>query len=350
LYFENPRNVSDRAPVPSKPKTPKNTSESGTVPRFSPPGPLRQLGFYQLLVAARKQWLIDALADVLRELDQNQIKKELAQFVPGDVQQILAGAKIRDEYIFPVPLILQAKPSLIGYYRLLLAPQKSFYDGATGMALFKSMEKTGSATAVQIANLPEFCAAMAVPLSELVRQIPNISDRDVRELPLLTFGSQLQGANNTLIGKKAMEDVFLVISEIVAKYTVKKDSNKLGIINSAKRKVLITLSHDPDVRIEEQVEGGVQQTLAIEVKGGTDVSNAHNRAGEAEKSHVKAKRAGYPEFWTIISTKGLNLGKLKAGSPTTNHWFDIAEVLSRSGPGYESFKNRLVKAVGIPAK
>ena len=342
--------MSDSATVPSKPKNKKTQDKPGSILKLSPPGPLRQIGFYQLLVAARKQWLIDALADALRNLDQNQIKIQLARYVPGDVQQILAGANIRDEYVFPVPLILEAKPSLIGYYRLLLAPQKGFYDRSTGMGLFKSLEKTGSATVAQVARLPEFCAAMAVPLSELVRQIPNITDRDVRELPLLTFGSQLQGANNTMIGKKAMEDVFLVISEIVGKYAVKKEPSRLSIINSSKRAVRITLSHDPDVRIEELVEGGVQQTLAIEVKGGTDVSNAHNRAGEAEKSHVKAKRAGYPEFWTIISTKGLNLAKLKNGSPTTNHWFDIADILSRNGPGYDAFRNRLVKAVGIPAK
>jgi hypothetical protein len=342
--------VSDRTTVPSKPKNQKAQDNAGRTVTLSPPVPLRQIGFYQLLVAARKQWLFDALADALRNLDQNQIKKELAQYVPGDVQQILAGAGVRDEYVFPVPLILQAKPSLIGYYRLLLAPQKSFYDGATGMGLFKSMEKTGSATAAQVVRLPQFCASMAVPLAELVRQIPNITDRDVRELPLLTFGSQLQGANNTMIGKKAMEDVFLVISEIVGKYVVKKTPNKLSVENSSKRTVLITLSHDPDVRIEELVEGGVQQTLAIEVKGGTDVSNAHNRAGEAEKSHIKAKRAGYPEFWTIIPTKGVNLNKLKNGSPTTNHWFDMAEVLSRSGAGYDAFRNRLVKAIGIPTK
>jgi hypothetical protein len=50
--------------------------------------------------------------------------------------------------------------------------------------------------------------AMAQPLAEMVRQIPQLSNRDLQELPLLTFGAQLQGSNNTQIGKAAMKEVF----------------------------------------------------------------------------------------------------------------------------------------------
>jgi len=57
--------------------------------------------------------------------------------------------------------------------------------------------------------------------------------------------------------------------------------------------------------------------VAIEVKGGTDVSNAHNRAGEAEKSHTKAKGKGFRDFWTIISKKGLD-GQTQGGVPNHN--------------------------------
>ena len=28
----------------------------------------------------------------------------------------------------------------------------------------------------------------------------------------------------------------------------------------------------------------------MEIKGGSDISNAHNRVGEAEKSHIKARQ------------------------------------------------------------
>ena len=152
-----------------------------------------------------------------------------------------------------------------------------------------------------------------------------------------------------MIGKKAME---MILSDWKSsgKYAGKERAQEVIGRKIFEKNRTYNLYYDPDVRIVELVEGGVQQIMAIEVKGGTDVSKAHNRDGEAEKSRVRAKRAGYPEFWTIISTKGLNLAKLKKGSPTTNHWFDTGEVLSRNGAGNDSFRNRLDKAVGITAR
>lgn len=315
---------------------------------LQPPGPSRQVRFYQLLVAARKQWFVDALSEALGAAEQDEVQRQVGQFVPADVRKILAAAGLRDEHVFPLPVILTIKPSLVGYYRLLLgAPQKSFYKGSTGMGPFKSMEELGTISK-QSAYLSDFCLAMSQPLAELVRQIPKITERDLRELPLLTFGSQLQGSNNTQIGKAAMKEVFLAITEIVANYILDSTEGKLRIRNSTGRIVLITLSHDPDVRIQEQVGENVHNRLAIEVKGGTDVSNAHNRAGEAEKSHQKARRAGFPEFWTIISKRGLDVSKLKDESPTTNLWLDATEVLARSGRDWEQFKERIAAAVSIP--
>jgi hypothetical protein len=55
----------------------------------------------------------------------------------------------------------------------------------------------------------------------------------------------------------------------------------------------------------------------------------HNRAGEAEKSHIKAKTQDFRDCWTIISLTGVNVTKLRAESPTTNSWFDVAQVLAR---------------------
>lgn len=318
---------------------------------LNPPGPTRQVQFYQLLVAARKQWFIDALSEALGQIPQTIVKEQIGKYVPQDAQRILAGARLRDELVFPVPAVLEQKPSLVGYYRLLLgAPQKSFYKGVTGMDRFKGMEESDIVTAGQKAYLPQFCQAMATSLAGLVRQIPKISERDVRELPLLTYGSQLQGSNNTLIGKKAMRDVFLVITEIVKKFVVEKTERRLKVRNSAGRTVIISLSHDPDVSIQELMGERVLHKVAIEVKGGTDVSNAHNRAGEAEKSHQKARNFGFPEFWTVISKPGLQLRKLQSESPTTNHWFDVTEVLAREGTDWDDFRQRLAGAVGIPLK
>jgi hypothetical protein len=307
------------------------------------------VAFYQLLVAARKQWFTDALSDALKELDQNAIKEQVSTFVTADAQQRLASAGLRDEYVFPLPLVLEAKPSLVGYYRMLLgAPQKSYYKGSTGMGMFKSMEELDIINEKQRANLASFCEAMAVPLAELVRQIPTLCDRDIREMPLLTYGAQLQGSNNTAIGKKAMQDIFLAINAIVKKHIVKKEPRKLTIRNASKRTVVVELSSDPDVSIYETLNGDVHLKVAIEVKGGTDVSNAHNRAGEAEKSHLKAKGKGFRDFWTIISKTGVDITKLKKESQTTTTWFDVAEVLARKGTDWEQFKVHMAGALGIP--
>lgn len=316
---------------------------------LNPPTASRQVQFYQLLVAARNQWFMDALSAALGEIEQSVVKEQTGKYVPSDVQKILASAGIRDEHVFPVPVILETKPSLIGYYRLLLgSPQKTFYNGATGMGMFKSMEESGTASSKHKARIPEFCSAMAKPLSELVRQIPNISTRDITELPLLTYGSQLQGSNNTAIGKKAMADFFMAISEIVEPFITERSVRRLTVKNSSGRLVHIILAHDPDVAIHEIVGTRPHQKVAIEMKGGTDVSNAHNRAGEAEKSHLKAKNKGFKDFWTIISKKGLEMYKLRAESSTTNHWFDVAEVLARKGKDWDEFRERFAGAAGIP--
>jgi hypothetical protein len=332
-----------------KTKTTRPSEQAGR--QFKAPSASRQLGFHELLVAARKKYFMDALRDALRAVDQNLVKTQIASFVPVDIQKLLAAAGLRDEYVFPVPAVIEEKPTLIGYYRLLLgAPQKSFYNGSTGMSLFKRMEETGMVTDKQKVFVPEFCTAMAERLADLVRQIPNFTDQDLRELPLLTFGSQLQGANNTQIGKKAMQEIFLAIKDVLGKFVTKQENNKLVVKNAARRMVFVTLSHDPDVCVQEQFEDGNHNNVAIEVKGGTDVSNAHNRAGEAEKSHLKAKQEGFRDFWTIISKTGLDMNKLRKESQTTTEWFDVTELLERKGKDWENFRQRLAGAVGIPTK
>lgn len=334
-----------------KPKPAKLTGATGAIilHPLKPPSPSRQIGFHQLLVAARKKYFRDALSDALSVLDPKVVKAQIAEYIPTDVQKLLAAAGLRDEYVFPIPAIIETKPTLIGYYRLLLgAPQKSFYKGTTGMGLLKKMEEMGTMSKNQKPYVPYFCKVMAEPLAELVRQIPDFDDRDLRELPLLTFGSQLQGSNNTQIGKRAMREVFVAITEILEMSVTKKETNKLTLKNASGRTVFVSLSHDPDVSIQEQVENQIHSKVAIEVKGGTDVSNVHNRAGEAEKSHLKAKQTGYKDFWTIIFKTRLDMGKLKQESQTTTEWFDIGEVLAREGKDWENFRQRLAAAVGIP--
>lgn len=312
--------------------------------------PTRQLSFHQLLIAARKSWMLDALRDAVGKVDPKQLKLELSEYVPQDVQQVLATAGIRDEDVFPIPVLLQAKPTLVGYYRLLLGlSQKTFYSSSGGMSKFKQMEMKGTISDRQRETLDQFCVSMAEPLAELVRGIvPSITARDVRELPLLALGSQFQGANNNTIGARATREVFLAVGEIVQEYEEDRNDNRIVVRNASDRKVLITISADPDVRIEEEFDGKLRKRVAIEIKGGADRSNAHNRAGEAEKSHVKARREGFPDCWTIIAREGVDPVRLEGGSPSTTSWFDVAHVLARDGPDWTEFKSRIAGEVGIP--
>ncbi len=293
---------------------------------------------------------MDALSDTLMRVDPNALKIQLGKYVPEDVQRLLASAGVRDEHVFPTPLVLEAKPTLIGYYRLLLGlPQKTFYGRDSGMARFKRLEAGGTLRPGDSESLPALCKAMGSGLADLVRQMsPVLTDRDLAELPLLALGSQFQGSNNNAIGKQATLDVFLSIAEIVSGHIVERSDRILKVRNASGRVVVIALASDPDVSVREEFGDKEHNKVAVEIKGGTDISNAHNRAGEAEKSHQKAKNDGYRDFWTVIAKRGLDMRKLKSESPTTNSWFDAAHVLGRVGADWEEFRRRLAEAVGIP--
>ena len=315
-----------------------------------PPPATRQISFHHLLREARGKWLLDNLRKVASELDPNELKSQLSEYIPTDIQQILAAHGIRDEDVFPTPIVLEAGPMLVGYYRLLLGVgQKTFYRSGTGMGRLQKMETDGTINDRQRAILPDFCRAMSISMSSLVRELRgDLTPRDISELPLLTLGSQFQGGANVAIGQQATKDVFRAIIAIVDEYAETQTAQSITVINAAGRRVVITSASDPDVSIREQVGDSVRNRVAIEIKGGTDIANVHNRAGEAEKSHLKAKGEDFRDFWTIISTSGVNSDRLQEESPTTTSWFNAAEVLVREGSDWDEFRSRIAEAVGIP--
>lgn len=133
---------------------------------------------------------MDALRETLSSIDPGVVKAQIGEYVPTDVQQILASAGIRDEHVFPIPAVLQARPALVGYYRLLVGIGGKPYSDA-GMGTYIRAETRGVFTKRGLKKLSQYCHAMCETLSILVRQMsPTITQRDVRELPLLTLGAQ----------------------------------------------------------------------------------------------------------------------------------------------------------------
>lgn len=243
----------------------------------------------------------------------------------------------------------RSQPTLIGYYRLLLgSSQKSFYTGATELGMFKLMESASQIGERAQAALPALCKELNKSLAELLDQLsPKAVAADIEQLPLLTLGAQFDGSYRNSIGRAATSGVFIAIKEVLADHISSETASAISLVNSAGRAVRVKLATDPDVVVTEEVGNEEQMSVAMEIKGGADRSNAHNRAGEAEKSHRKVvKRAR--EHWTLIAMKGLNQRQLETESPTTSHWFDICQVLAREGGDWDRFVQLLTSATGVP--
>jgi hypothetical protein len=110
--------------------------------------------------------------------------------------------------------------------------------------------------------------------------------------------------------------------------------------------VLVEIA-DPDIKIQEvMTSGALRQLIAIEVKGGRDFSNILNRVGEAEKSHQKARAAGFTECWTIINVDRTNLDQARRESPSTDRFYRLSDLLDQTSEGYEDFRDRIQAVTG----
>jgi hypothetical protein len=86
--------------------------------------------------------------------------------------------------------------------------------------------------------------------------------------------------------------------------------------------------------------------VAIEIKGGRDHSNIHNRIGEAEKSHQKARKQGYVECWTLVGVADLNMELAERESPTTDRFYHIDRITDEAEEEFEDFRENLLSRLG----
>jgi hypothetical protein len=243
-------------------------------------------------------------------------------------------------------------PKLIGYYRLLYGfSQKAFYSADFGLAMYKSMEYRGMISKSANGSILSLCQALAGCASALLKGIgeARLTKEFMDDLTLLTLGPQLRGGTNVRKGTAGILKIFDAITGIVRESVVSSDRQCIEIKNAAGRRVLIEFASDPDIIIREvMAEKRYRNIIAMEIKGGTDFSNIHNRIGEAEKSHQKARQKGYVECWTIVNVDKIDLDMAHKESPSTNRFYRISHIASAEGREFDDFKNRIIALTGIP--
>ena len=125
-----------------------------------------------------------------------------------------------------------------------------------------------------------------------------------------------------------------------------KNDQIIKVENDSNRYVKIDYSADPHISVVEEVSTGVRPLMSIEIKGGADISNVHNRIGEAEKSHQKARQLEFFEFWTILRAE-VNPLMARRESPTTSRFFNLDRISNSESEDFYRFRALLSSIIGI---
>lgn len=320
-------------------------------PTIQFPPPKLQVDFAFALKKFRTVYLQDALLQTISKLDIAKLDTQLAKYVTSADLAALARFGLRGELLFAVPMVLESNPYLLGYYRLLMGySQKEFYgsDKGFGVGHYKSLEEKGKIG--KLADIPAICHAFCQAASDLMEGIGSsrLSRELLDDLTLLTVGPQLRGGANNQRGAAGIVQVFDIIREIVAHAAVDISDVEIKVESATKRAVSIKFAPDPDIIIrEEMAPAEYRNVVAIEIKSGTDSSNIHNRIGEAEKSHQKARRRGFTECWTVVNVAKLDLEKARNESPSTDRFYSLEKLSTRKGTEYDDFRRRILSLTAI---
>lgn len=306
----------------------------------------RQIGFALALDAIRGKHLGPALSAAVAAVGVLAIDKELAASVDHAKLTKLAVAGVRGEAFFPVPSLLAADPNLLGYYRLLYGQsQKSFYR-AGQFSTFQNMELRGTLNAAAQAGLNDLCKALIYTGELLVDGLATPSLATVHELQLMTFGPQLKGGENNVLGTAAIANIKQALETMLKAHVTVTTPKSIALVNAAGEKIEIKMASDPDLLVTNLTKR--QQLLAIEVKGGTDAANRLNRLGEAEKSHLKMRgKSATIELWTLVMIP-YTTAEIKANTPHTQLHFHMLDMQDTTKPDYASFRQDIARILGIP--
>jgi len=140
--------------------------------------------------------------------------------------------------------------------------------------------------------------------------------------------------------------VFELVRDLLSSHIESSTKTVITVKNASGRIVQIAFASDPDITIIETLPSGAIPSVSIEIKGGADISNVHNRIGEAEKSHQKAKAAGFPSCWTILKAR-ITDAAARRGSPTTNVFFNLDQILKPGTAQHLQFRDLLYHTIGV---
>ena len=171
----------------------------------------------------------------------------------------------------------------------------------------------------------------------------------MNDLQVLTLGAQFRGSGNVKVGQSAIDGFFNLMKVLLAGYNPKVKGRHITFLNDSKLPVTVRIASDPDVSITLKLESEERKLVAIEMKGGTDVSNIWNRIGEAEKSHSKAK--GFNARWTVtrvdLNSDPSMIKKAREQSASTTRFFFLDRIADSTTPEAMSFRQVLGSMMGV---
>jgi len=210
------------------------------------------------------------------------------------------------------------------------------------------MEVSGRVSPASEKALPGLCTALCRSAEMLLEGLVCLSKEMVHALTLITLGPQLRGGALNVFGARATRAVFELVKSILSPAVLNSTERTIEVRNAAGRTVHVEFANDPDICIREVLASGRHRNIvAVEIKGDADISNIHNRIGEAEKSHQKAKQRGYVECWTIVGVPSLDVNMAKRESPTTDKFFRLDAITEPGSKEAEEFKETLQSLTGI---
>ncbi|MGH9582956.1 MAG: XcyI family restriction endonuclease [Bryobacteraceae bacterium] len=283
--------------------------------------------------------------------DLEALNSELSEYADSKHLKRLASFGLRGEVCFPVPYLFRRNAYLLGYYRLLYGFScKAFYDQGP-FKRFQRLENDGIVRHDLEALIPAFCRSLARTGEMLLEAVNSVSLSVVNDLQVLTLGAQLRGSGNVKLGQNATDSFFGLMKVLLAAYNPKVKGHAIGFQNDSKLPVSVRFGSDPDVSITLKLEAEERKLVAIELKGGMDVSNIWNRLGEAEKSHAKAKASGFNELWTVTRID-LNSDpelhkKARRQSASTTRFFFLDRIADPTTPEAISFRQVLGSIMGV---